>query len=409
MYKLDLKEIENLIDNSNFVYDKNNEKNDVMKDIMKGMFSALCQYTNDTIDGLHASVCEPKKKSGFGEVVSALVSNDIKDKFYEMSNIGIDISTSDIVFVDEDYRQLRGVVGDNDVDKKFKGKYVCDGDIREFEYQLKYDNSFHKMQDIIFKITELYGSEYPIVNSPYVTKCFRACPTEELPEDIEEIHYDFEENGIKVLENTSLLWNVKLNCSGSKAADEKIPYGNTTKYVYLFSVDKNTGNHYYVIPQNNQTLVYSVEFLEKETKIIINREMEEFLLVEKCDIDWGRQEIKLLSSQKRIYTNKVDKGLVHNPRILSKGDVEYAIAPFRNYKGNTCEIVSAESDISKIILRYSSKYKYKNMDRIRYAKLSRVYVKFFLNEEVLYPSDYINFALSYLEYYYPEIEWVGGV
>ena len=45
---------------------------------------------------------------------------------------------------------------------------------------------------------------------------------------------------------------------------------------------------------------------------------------------------------------------------------------------------------------------------IGYKKLKQVKIKFYSEEYQSFYDDYINFVLLYLEYYYPEIEWVGG-
>lgn len=56
-------------------------------------------------------------------------------------------------------------------------------------------------------------------------------------------------------------------------------------------------------------------------------------------------------------------------------------------------------------LRYSIKYR--NDMQIRMRTLRESFLKFEFLQQFKYKNDYVNYVLSYLEYYYPEIEWIG--
>ena len=113
-----------------------------------------------------------------------------------------------------------------------------------------------------------------------------------------------------------------------------------------------------------------------------------------------------MESAGRLYSNFTDKNCLAAKRILSQCDIEYAIYPFRDYQGIQCEITQKLNEICK---RYSYKYRPSPSRQMSSRKLRRVMLKFTFERNEQFKHDYINYVLDYLDYYYPEIEWVGGM
>ena len=381
-----------------------------LESVLKSTIRELCGYNSEHLKSIEQKILFAQQPAAIGEIVLALISGMERDQnkqsyfgLTEMKVIGTD---GEIYFLDADYEHIREMIGDVDSDKIYTGIYQLDGNIHSFRYRLKFDNSYLKFQDLVAGFASIYPIENAVLYSPYIRKSVIVQQLDSIPDKVKADHidYQFQQNGLSVIERANLLWNFRIESSDVKKASGRIPYKQNVKY--KFHIDKSReGNWRYALPKNNQTIIYDVSFSEDGIDLILDRELEEFWIAEYQVIDWDNTEIKKMINAGRIHTNHAAKSILQNRRILSQGDIEFAIYPFRNSNGCKCEIAD---NLEKVCIRYSSKYRNHMKNRVKYPKAKQVKLRFSSETSSFFYDDYINFVLLYLEYYYPEIEWVGG-
>lgn len=403
-YRIDEDSIIDRIDHARFNAD-DEAADEALKGALKKTIHELCEYSRNILNDVEKKILSPERPHTIGEIAIALVSNaggssnqNTDPAFAKMAD------ASNICFINADHDGFKKIVGDVDSEKIYEGVYRLGKDAVKYQYKLKFDDRYLRQQNLLFRLASLYKVENAVIRSPYIRKVVRVCPLDEIPDKALDQDPQFEKNNIPVIKNVNLFWNLHISQTDLIKADGRIPYGKETKYKYHFKRSKE-GYWRYAIPQNNQTIIYQTEFSEDGIDLLLDHEMEAFLVVEYRPINWDKLEVKKLDGLNRIHSNSVTRSTISNPRIISEGDIAFAIHPFRKFNQIKCEIAE---DLEKVCARYSAKYRVQMQKRFAYASLKRVNLKFFSDFPPDFYDDEINFILLYLEYYYPEIEWVGG-
>lgn len=423
MYEIGKKDLEALV-NKAVLSPENHELNVGVQKVLVEVLGALCdsvsQKMNATVDDAFSSARKNQ------EIVVALLGKDDNLEHIGLHNMLLPGGSAEVnrelwantsqgrvdfgtIFLEEDYETLREVVGDNTSAKKFKGTYqdLGTGQSGEFEYTLRFDTQYIEMHEEIMRLSLYYSSlDNPILYSPYSRKSFWLNFDRTLLDPNKYIiNFRFPENNLHVSLGKRLCWNFKLEQKPAQVYANKIPFGEEIKYHFVFPKSKK-GHYYYALPCNNQTRVYDAVFTENGTEITVSKDKEDFLLFEPFDVDFDLQEIKSLQVDQVIFCNGHPNRTVPLGRINSRGDIEHAISPFRKDPKVTCELVPK---VDSPFLRYSSKYGRNQGNRNAFHKLTTQPIIFKpIQEPIKFLGDYVNYVLDYLDFYYPEIDWVGG-
>lgn len=402
MYKIDNESIEKKILNSNFFKDE--EANTNMKESLIKMIKELCDYTYKVNDKLVDSALKEDNGIHVNDISVAILSNGDKKTYESVGLFNMAVEDERRIFIDDEYESIRLINGDNtSAKKKFKGKYEQEGKIVYFDYELKFERTFLELQELLFRYTEQYKIFNPMIFSPYSHKAFYVIFDSELKKKGLKLDFCFLENGIKAIQNKNLFWNIKKDIIQNRIYDGKIPYGESTKYLYRFEKTKK-GKYVFPYPLNNQTIIYDIETEENGINIVTNKEMDDFVLLEYYEVDSDSNIVREKIRSKELFNNKLQYTGVPTRRIVSEGDIEHAIVPFRDWNGLKCKI--SRGDKGTTITRYSARYRADRKGKSMFSKIARKYITF-SKAENKFLDDYANYVIMFLEYNYPEIEWVG--
>lgn len=401
MYKIDKESIEKVIADAKFVADE--DGNRIIRDALYALVREMCDYTTDVNKTLLYKALTQEKDDHIGEIaVTLMPSGEEKSNeafgFCRMVN-----EDPNRVFVNDEYDFIRALNGDTTGQRIYWGRYMKNGKVENFPYHLKFDRSYVELQELIYKFAEHYKVSNPIIFSPFSHKSFYLIYDSNLDKEGYELDFCFEENGIDAIQDKQLYWNIKKSVTENKTYDAKIPYGEETRYKYRFKKTKK-GKYVIPLPLNNQTRIFDIQYTENGIDMTTDHDMDDFVLLEHLDVDYTASMVKALKSSKMVYSNSTGYTGIVTGRLVSKGDIEHALAPFRNLNGIKCTLSEGKE---QIINRYSVKYRANRKNRVLFQIIQREYVFFSgdLNERFL--NDYANYVLEYLEYFYPEIEWVG--
>lgn len=401
MYSINNESLREKIEKCQFSSDEEENKN--FREILLNLVSGLSRYTEQVNQTLVNGILKKNCDSNINDIVVALLPNDDDQTFESVGLYKMTDKEEERIFINDEYENIRVLNGDTSGKKKFKGRFYKNGVSSEFEYELRFDRSFLKLQEMLYKFTELYTISNPVILSPYSHKSFRVVyDTEILKEKNVELDFCFEENGIKAVKNKNLFWNFKREIVEKQTYDAKIPYGTNTRYHYSFNKTKK-GKYVFPCPMNNQTIIYDVAVGDNGVELVTDRDMDDFILLEYFEVDMNSALVKKIDSSGLLNSNKIDyKGTVTG-RIVSEGDIEHALAPFSDWNNLKCCVISEDN---KKIMRYSSRYRVDRKDRMMFSTICTRYIHF-SKKDGLFLTDYANYVMEYLEYYYPEIEWAG--
>ena len=435
MYEINKSAIEKKIATARFAADE--ESNRSINNSLLALVEELCDYTNkvgrDLVDGAREREDSPQINDVFAALLPVeaeadyqtagglfrmdAVSEFLNCRFDESEDSGVELAQTPIpektvfhyerVFLDCEYDEIRNLDGDLSSKKKtYQGRYVDkkSGKTGPFEYSLEFDDSFVKAQEILFDYAEYYRVKNPVVLSPYSRKSFFIKYVEELCSDDIKLDFCFADNKIPVIEGKNrLYWNIKQSVENGKTYDAKEPYGDATKFVFRFEKTKR-GGRLLPLPLNNQTRVYSIDVAEDWVDVVINREIEDFIVLEYVDFDSNSGLALERRSKRLLFDNNVVDGTWNRSRILSEADIERAVGCFNGWRYASCERSEGKD---KPIVRYSKKYRVDRKAKNMFNAIRREYVGFKGTEDKKFLTDFANYVLEYLEYYYPEIEWIG--
>lgn len=400
MYNMDIEKLRSLIESTTFC----DENNKGVKDAFLAFFSELSDYTKDVNDAILKQSKRREEKAFLPAISVALMKRESDEKLLNSIGFAPMAEVGKRVFLDDEYENIKELVGDTGACKQYEGFYIKDNQQQSFFYSLKFDRSYVERQELLYRYSLLYKFANPVVLSPYSYKAF------ELVYDVElkgkELDFQFDKNGLRVVdaEQRDLFWNIAVS-QVSRTYDGKHPYGDNVRYSYEFL--KNKKGHYLLpLPLNNQAKIYDIEIDDEAVRITMDCDMSDFVLLEPLDVDDSATEVKALISGGMLYRNAILYNGLINSRLLSEADIEHSIVPFRSNQGVACSI----SDGSRnIVNRYSKKYRPQKLGRKLFHQIGREYVLFKADADYKFLKDYINYVLEYLEFYYPEIEWVGEV
>ena len=174
--------------------------------------------------------------------------------------------------------------------------------------------------------------------------------------------------------------------------------------MFLFSKTKK-GTVLLPVPENNQAIIYEVRFVEKGVELVTNHDIEDFIILEYIDLDFNSRVVRERQSKKLLFSNEIIDKLQAHRRLLSEGDIERAIGCFMDWQDLHCERSNGDGEL---IIRYSKKYRADRKSKNMFNTIRREYISI-MKREKRFLTDYANYILEYLEYYYPEIEWAGEV
>lgn len=402
MNEIDKESIEKKITSS--VFSDNDEENRTIKNSLLAIMRELCDYTTDVNYTIVNNAHRQQEDCHINDIFTALLPVGDNIEYEAVGLYRMAEHDPFRVFLDCEYDEIRRIVGDlNDKKKLYKGHYLKDGKQVTFEYSFEFDNTFIKSQEYLFKFAEYYNVKNPLILSPFSHKSFWLVFNEDLKKENFNLDFCFEENHIPVLDgNYCLYWNIKQSSENEKTYDAKEPYGDITKYVFAFNKTKK-GNILLPVPENNQAIVYDVRFVERGVELVTNHDIEDFIILEYIDLDLNSRVVKERKSKNLLFSNEIiDKFQVHR-RLLSDGDIERAIGCFMDWQDIHCERCNSNGEI---IIRYSKKYCADRKNKNMFNTIRREYISI-VKKDQRFLTDYANYILEYLEYYYPEIEWAG--
>ena len=406
MYNLDKEKLKSIIENSSFSGDS--DKNKLIRNAFLSFFTELCDYSEKVNNTIVNQSAKPDTKAVLSDISVVLMDRIDGEKMGDSIGLSRMTEASGVVFLNTDYESIKEIVGDTEGRKKYIGEYIKDGRAVPFEYSFRFNRSYVERQELLYKYAHHYNIINPITNpvvySPYSFKTFDVVFDKEIAD--EQLDFQYQKNGLKVIssEDKDLFWNISVQ-EQNKTYDAKIPYGDFNRYIFEFKKSKK-GNYLLPLPKNNQTKIYDIKFDSDCIQMTTDHDMDDFYLLELLEMDESSGIIKALVSNEMLFTNKnLYKGIV-NGRLVSEADIEHVLSPFRDNYGIKCSISDGQGEIVK---RYSQKYRPDRNDRKLFNIISREYISFVNEKETLFLLDYINYVLEYLEYYYPEIEWVGEI
>ncbi len=403
MNEIDKESIEKKITYS--VFSENDEENKSIKNALLAVMRELCDYTNEVNCAIVNNAHRHQENYHINDIFTALLPFGDDSEYEAIGLYRMAEYDPFRVFLDCEYDEIRNIVGDLTKREPYKGHYLKDGQQVTFKYSLGFDNTFIKMQELLFEFAEHYNVKNPLILSPYSHKSFWLVFDENLKKEGVDLDFCFEENRIPVLDGDfCLYWNIKQSTENEKTYDAKEPYGDATKYVFAFNKTKK-GKILLPIPKNNQTVVFDVSFVEKGVELVTNHDIEDFIILEYIDPDLNSSIVKEILAKRLLFSNEItDKFQVHR-RLLSEGDIERAIGCFMDWHDIRCERSDGNS---KPIIRYSKKYRADRKSKNMFNTIRREYICM-IKKDKRFLTDYANYILEYLEYYYPEIEWAGEV
>jgi len=401
MNEIDKESIEKKITSS--VFSDNDEDNKTIKNSLLAIIRELCDYTNDVNHTIVNNAHVQQENCHINDIFTALLPFGDDTEYEAVGLYRMAEYYPFRVFLDCEYDEIRSVVGDLTQKKLYKGYYLKDGKQVTFEYSFEFDNTFIKLQECLFKYAEYYNVKNPLILSPYSHKSFWLVFDEGLKNEDFYLDFCFEDNHIPVLGmNYCLYWNIKQSTENEKTYDAKVPYGDITKFVFAFNKTKK-GNYILPVPENNQAIVYDVRFGERGVELITNHDIEDFIILEYIDLDLNSRIVKERQSKNLLFSNEIFDKLQAHRRLLSEGDIERAIGCFMEWQDIHCERSNGKGER---ILRYSKKYRADRKNKNMFNTICREYISM-VKKDQRFLTDFANYILEYLEYYYPEIEWAG--
>lgn len=412
-FQIDFNELNSKIDRSRFSSDEENDKK--TRQILRDMTTAIQEYIERSISDIKAYILESEKNNILNDdsIITALLPEDRKEyenvthnyKNYLEPMLKDDYSGK-YIFLNEDYEKLRDIIGDeSEKERYFKGTYKTEsGESKEFKYKLKFCKDYVLRHGLVEEIGKYYLIPNKIVYSPYSYKFFELIWHEDCSQDkVHDVDYKFKANGLNVIERKKIYWNIKVTEIPVRVGEKKTPYGtDIIKYKYTFPKSKNE-NNVYVIPKNNQVIVYDIKITADEIIMWIDHNSCQFLKMELVTFENTNSVYQDLKDKNFIFDNKVSKNFFELKRINSNMDIEFAIRPFRSLNNVRCSIVNPEN--MDFFWKYSSKYCSFISDFTN--KLCKAYIKFETDGETIFLNDYVNYVLLFLSKKYPEIEWNG--
>ena len=165
MYNIDKEKLKMIIENSCFSLDE--EKNKQIRRAFLAFFSELTDYSksiNDTI------LCQSIFRSDDGflpEICVTLMNGNEGEKTGNSMGLSRMIEVGNRVFIDDEFENIKVLIGDSGEPRKYEGQYIKDGQCYSFQYYLKFDRSYVERQELLYKYALFYNMLNPVLYSPY--------------------------------------------------------------------------------------------------------------------------------------------------------------------------------------------------------------------------------------------------
>lgn len=388
------------------------------------------------------------------DVVTALVSSGQAGemtKFYEIIKMreqradeenllaeSLCIDLEGDYFLDCSYAEAKDLCADEfDTVFPYQGYIETDGERMPFHYRIVPNLRYIERERQLWDMAHLYHIARPAIFSPYARRAVKIqIPNEEreiadrLREDCENhAPFCFADNDLddKLLCDRHLLWNVRtatreLPSYGGVDGDERsyfAPYGDQEIYRYEFS-NVNENEFICPVPEEMEAVIAAEKDWEQKRIILITRRrlqsdcMSMTILRSAEEQGKGGEGCAVFSNRDSARRASA----FPKERLRTQGDLErvlYALSmPNYNFSCSFAEVSSTVKTYPNVIMRYSNELRYGDADVLReqslYGKnrhLPYCYLRF--SGEPKFLNDYAEFVLSFLEYRYPDVQWVGVI
>lgn len=433
---------------------------DEWKKILQDTFAELSKRNDVVLDEIRKRALREDGNlradlSGGWDVVTALVSSDQAGEmtgkgFREVITIreqrtdaedflaeSLYIDLEDDYFLDCSYAEANALcAAEFDTAFPYRGYIEMDGERMPFHYRLVRNLRYIERERQLWDMAHLYHIARPAIFSPYARRAVKI----QLPQEEREIAdhlreypgdaapFCFADNDLddKLLCDRHLLWNVitekkELPSYGGLEGDERsyfAPYGDQEIYRYEFSNVKE--NEFICAAYEERAAVIAAEK---------DRENGRITLITKSRLQSECMSMRILppAEDPAKYCGGWGKAAFANrdahrestfpkERLRTQGDLErvlYALSmPDHDFACSFGEVSSTVKTYPKRIDRYSNEFQYGDADILReqllYGKtrhLPYCYLRF--SGEPKFLNDYAEFVLSFLEYRYPDVQWVG--
>lgn len=393
--------LDELIGKTNY-FDDQPELNEKFRGALKDIFSNLNQHQQTVLNEIKDYAVRTKRQSQALNVVTALLDRDDAQKnYFEFAPM---LDAPNAIFIDLDYEPLRMLVGDIGDRKIFNGSFEVDGAVNHFRYTLDFDRRFLESEDILLRALEIYRAAPPVIFSPFSRKSFKIKFLDDVPNSA-RIDYKFADNDIPAVDNAVLCNNFDCSMTDFIMPIAQKPFGEFVMHKYSFERGEGATDLY--LPCDDKVLIFDIDISDDAINLWLNVDSAQFYKLEYKTVDPKRKEIAALELNGRLYNSAVEQNKFSVQRILTRADLEYAIRPFRHWNGLTCRLVE-QNQLSTVAPRYMSKYTHRGSKHLSVRPSTRAYLKFDRAQAKKFPSDCINFVSAWLQYHYPEVEWIGG-
>lgn len=446
--KSDRDELQSIVERSNL--------SEEWKKILRETFAELSKRNDVVLDEIRRRALREDGNlradlSDGWDVVTALMPSDQVDemtRFYEVLKIreqkadvenllaeSLCIDLEGGYFLDCSYAEANALCADEfDTVFPYQGYIKMDGERMPFHYRLVRNLRYIERERQLWGMAHLYHIARPAIFSPYARRAVKIqIPQEEreIADHLREYPQDaapfcFADNGLedKILCDRHLLWNVipekkELPPYGGLESDERsyfAPYGDQEIYRYEFS---NVKENEFICPAHEDRA--AVIAAEKD------RENGRIILITKCRLQSECMSMRILPLAEDVAKHCEGAGKVafanrdacreHSfpkERLRTQGDIErvlYALS-MPDFSCSFAEVSSTVKTYPNVIVRYSNELRYGDADILReqllYGKTRRLpycYLRF--SGESKFLNDYAEYVLSFLEYRYPDVQWVG--
>ena len=283
--------------------------------------------------------------------------------------------------------------------------------IGNFDYKIVTHKRFIEQENKLFRLSELYNINKPLIFSPYARRAVDICILNDYDEvDLKTIDFEFENNYLKdkIIDDYVLMWNILISSNSSSnsyiAPDEDDIHH---RYIYNSGIDKNT----FILPSAIPNISFEVNKISNERIDIITSDE---IRTDKCEIFkiFDEKDIDSMPNSVRIFWNTCENEQLFNKvRLRTVGDINYVLNTLQQGEFScTFDKWSDQAPENQIkIYQKSRRHNYfiernEQLMKVR-SKLPKCCIKF--NAPAIYLTDYANFVLNFLEQNYPEYFWVG--
>lgn len=411
------------------------------KAVWESVFAALACYQHDKFEELWKKL-EPGEEHNSGEwrIHTALIhkdkgaSLDTKrwsyvldecDEFPEIWNERKELNEgkelkglkSDRVviargYLDAAWEEIGKLTG---FEKKYTGKIERNGAEREFGYSLLLNDSLVQQEQVIYDLAELYAVDRPLLFAPMFRRYVDVVADRLENGDVLK-SLELGENRLegKLLLNYRSIWNILR----IETVTPDVSWKNPVRE--LDGTGREDAFHKYYIDQNEY--IHVPPEMAQKLRFIhgMDRERGSYVsLREVPDLDTRHREKYILTTlpsvdvvENRYLFSTVEAGIRKNDlpdRVHSRADVERLLVPFEDSWGLKLQNLYVNQKEETDILEYPLHFQYydRNQEFSRNAK--KQIVLLFVRNDDRFQCDRIIALVNFLNRYYPEFGWKGGI